>query len=146
MHKFSIFLTLVLLGITTLSCGKYSSGLQQSSSRADETSAIATLRTIAQAEMTYSITSSGHYASFAQLVEAGLLDSRFNHSSPEYHGYVFTLSIDPSDLDPGSYSCSADPAVTSPHGGRHFYINSTSQDVRVNPTQPATKKDELLRP
>lgn len=146
MHRLSIFLLLVALSIVTYGCKKYSSGLEKSVSRADETSAIATLRTIAQAEMTYSVTNPGHYASFEQLVEAGLLDSRFNHSSPEYHGYVFTLNIDPSDLDPGSYSCNADPAVTSPHGGRHFYINSTSQDLRVNPTQPATKKDELLRP
>lgn len=146
MHRLFIFLLLVPLSLVTFSCKKYSSGLEKSVSRADETSAIATLRTIAQAEMTYSTTNPGHYASFEQLVEAGLLDSRFNHSSPEYHGYVFTLNIDPSDLDPGSYSCNADPAVTSPHGGRHFYIDSTSQDVKMNPTQPATKKDELLRP
>jgi hypothetical protein len=146
MQRFFLFLLLVPLSIATFSCKKYSSGLEKSASRADETSAIATLRTIAQAEMTYSITNPGNYASFPQLVEAGLLDSRFNEPRPEYHGYVFTLDLNPSNLSPGSYSCKADPAPTSPHGGRHFYVDALSQDIRVNPTQPATKDDELFRP
>ena len=144
MHRLLVFLLLICFALT--GCKKYSSGLQKSASRADETSAIATLRTIAQAEMGYTITNPGSYASFPQLVEAGLLDSRFNQSNPEYHGYVFTLNINPSNLDPGSYSCNADPASTSPHGGRHYYVDSISQDIRVNPSRPATKDDELFRP
>jgi hypothetical protein len=145
MRFFYVSLLLCLLCLGN-SCQQYSTGLQQGATRADETSAIATLRTIAQAQMTYSISNSGHYASFEKLVENGLLDSRFNHSNPEYHGYVFTLNVtDPSDV-PGSYTCNADPSPTSPHGGRHFYMDAESRDIRVNPTQPATNKDEIFRP
>jgi hypothetical protein len=144
MRPFLVSASLLLICLATSVCKEYSTGLQQSSSRADETSAIATLRTITQAQTTYSISNSGHYASFEQLVQAGLLDSRFNHSNPEYHGYVFTLQA--SNSDPAFYSCNADPAATSPHGGRHFYVDSISSDVRVNPSKPATNKDEILRP
>ena len=140
-----LFVSLLLICLATFSCKEYSTGLQQSSSRADEASAIATLRTIAQAQTTYSISNSGHYATFEQLSEGGLLDSRFNHSNPEYHGYVFTLQTNSPSGEPGFYSCNADPAATSPHGGRHFYIDSSSTDIRVNPTQPATDKDAILR-
>ena len=146
MRPFFVFLVLLFICLTTLACKDYSSGLQQSSSRADETSAVATLRTIAQAQTTYSVTNAGGYASFEQLAAAGLLDSRFNRSNPEFHGYVFTLTVDnPSDSRPAVYSCNADPAPTSPHGGRHFYIDATSQNIRVNATHPATVKDEILR-
>ena len=140
------FFVLLLICFATVGCKEYSTGLEKSSSRADETSAIATLRTIAQAQTTYSISNAGQYASFEQLVELGLLDSRFNHSTPEYHGYVFSLHTTASIDGTGFYSCNADPAATSPHGGRHFYIDSTSSDIRVNPTQPATSKDEIFKP
>lgn len=147
MRPFFVSLFLLLLCLITSGCKDYSTGLQQSASRADETSAIATLRTIAQAQTTYTISNAGHYASFEKLTETGLLDSRFSRSNPEYHGYVFTLHLkNPSGSEPASYSCNADPAPTSAHGGRHFYVDSTSQDIRVNATQSATNRDEILRP
>ncbi len=147
MRPFLISLFLLLIFLATFGCKEHTTGLQQSSSRADETSAIATLRTIAQAQTTYSISNSTHFANFEQLVEGGFLDSRFNHATPELHGYVFTLKVNPAaDATPSSYVCNADPAPTSPHGGRHFYIDSNSQDIRMNATQPATSKDQILRP
>ena len=147
MRPFLISLLLLLICLTAFGCKEHTAGLQQSSSRADETSAIAALRTIAQAQTTYHISNSTQFATFEQLVEGGFLDSRFNHSTPELHGYVFTLQVNPAaDATPSSYVCNADPAATSPHGGRHFYIDSNSQDIRMNATQPATSKDQILRP
>jgi hypothetical protein len=144
--RFFYVSVLFLLVCVANSCQQYSSGLQQGAARADETSAIATLRTIAQAQMTYNVTNSGRYATFEQLAESGLLDARFNRSHPEFHGYTFTINVSPSDLGASTYSCNADPAPTSPHGGRHFYMDGESRDIRVNPTQQATKKDEIYRP
>lgn len=147
MRLFLLFSFLLLSCLATFGCKEYSTGLQQSSSRADETSAIATLRTLAQAQTTYSISNAGQFASFEQLVEGGFLDSRFHHPSPTLHGYTFTLEVSPpTDQTPGSYVCNADPAPTSPQGGRHFYIDSNSHDIRMNATRPATSKDEILRP
>ena len=146
MRLFLISSLLLLICIASCGCKDYSTGLQQGASRADETSAIATLRTIAQAQTTYSISNAGHYASFEQLVEGGFLDSRFNHSSPEYHGYVFTLDARNSSDGLSFYTCNADPEATSPRSGRHFYIDSDALGIRVNATQRATNRDEILRP
>ena len=138
---------IITFSLSATSCQEYSEGLKQSSNRADETSAIATLRTIAQAQTTYSVTNAGNYGGFEQLSDGGLLDPRFNHSSPELHGYVFTLTTNPaSGADQSFYSCNADPSPTSHLGGRHFYIDSTSHGIRVNATQPATENDEILKP
>ena len=147
MRLFLLFTFLLLSSLATFGCTDYSTGLQQGSSRADETSAIGTLRTVAQAQTTYSISNAGHFATFEQLVEGGFLDSRFHHASPALHGYIFTLAVSPeTDGAPGSFTCNADPDPTSPHGGRHFYIDSNSHDIRMNETQPATVKDKILRP
>ena len=141
----SVLIIVFFLG--AFSCQEYSEGLKQSSNRAEETSAIATLRTIAQAQTTYSITNAGNYAGFEQLSEGGLLDPRFNHTNPELHGYVFSLTTKQAlDTSQNFYSCNADPSPTSHLGGRHFYIDSKSQAIRVNATQPATEKDEILKP
>ena len=141
----SVLILVFSLGV--ISCQEYTEGLKQSSNRAEETSAIATLRTIAQAQTTYSVTNTGNYGGFEQLSEGGLLDPRFNHSNPELHGYVFTLTTNTASGGTQSfYSCNADPSPTSHLGGRHFYIDSNSQVIRVNATQPATEKDEVLRP
>lgn len=138
---------IIVFSLGALSCQEYTEGLKQSSNRADETSAIATLRTIAQAQTTYSITNAGNYGGFEQLSESGLLDPRFSHSNPELHGYVFSVTTNPaSGADASFYSCNADPSPTSQLGGRHFYIDSNSQGIRVNATQPATENDEILKP
>lgn len=142
----SLLTALFLICFVVFGCQQYSTGLQQGSSRADETSAIATLRTIAQAQQTYSISKEGNYGTFEQLAEDGVLDPRFNHSSPQLHGYVFTMNVTSSSgSELRSYSCNADPAATSPQG-RHFYIDSSSTAIRVNATRPATSDDEILRP
>lgn len=143
----SLLVVLLLISPLAFGCKEYSTGLQKSASRADETSAIATLRTVAQAQETYGISNAGNYGTFEQLAEGGFLDPRFNHSSPEFHGYAFAMKVTSSlGPEPGFYSCNADPAATSPHGGRHFYIDSRSRDIRVNATQPATSDDDILRP
>lgn len=146
MRTFFISALLLLICTATFSCKDYSTGLQQGASRADETSAIATLRTIAQAQTTYSVSNAGHYGSFEQLAEAGLLDSRFNHRNPEYHGYVFTMEIRNSGDGPSFYTANADPGATSINGGRHFYLDSDGLGIRVSTSKQATNRDEILRP
>lgn len=147
MRLLLVSILLFVLSLATLSCQKYSAGLQKSTNRAGETSAIATLRTIAQAQTTYSISNPGDYGTFEQLAAGGFLDTRFNRNNPEFYGYVFTMQVSPqSEAKPSSYSCNADPAPAANIAGRHFYIDSNSQDTRVNATQPATATDEVLRP
>jgi hypothetical protein len=135
------FATIILVCMAALSCQSYTTGLQQSVGKTDEISAIAALHSIAAAQRTYSITSGGNYGTFQQLVEGGQLDSRFNSNKPELKDYVLTM-----DVSSNRFSCNADPKRGGPQAGRHFYIDSTSTEIHVNPSQPATATDGALQP
>lgn len=141
MFRILILAPTVLLCIASLSCQTYTTGLQQSVARADETAATAALHTIAVAQRTYSASNGGDFATFQQLCEAGYLDSRFNSSQPSVKDYVLTMEV-----KPGFYSCNADPIRTGPQAGKHFYIDSTSSELHVNPSESATAKDPIAQP
>jgi len=138
---------LTILAVTTslvaTGCQNYTSGLQQSGDRVDETVAITALRNINSAQRMYSLSHEGNYGTLAQLSEAGYLDSRVRSGKP-LRDYVFTLTVNPkSESAPdGSYSCQADPVADRP--GRHFYIDSISGTIHVNPTEPASATDPII--
>src|SRR5678816_2607948 len=73
------------------SCQSYTSGLQQSVARADETAALAALHAIALAQRTYSLTNSGEYGTLKQLTNGGFLDARYDGDKP-IRDYVVTVS------------------------------------------------------
>lgn len=137
----------LLIGcLATLNCQSYTTGLQQGSARADEGTALATLRSIARAQTAYNISNPGDYATFEQLATGGYLDSRFNNSKPKFYGYVFTMSVRPkSDSREASYGLNADPDPEL-KSGRHFYIDSSSAEIHVNPSQQASASDAKVEP
>lgn len=138
-----IWLVAVLL-LASCSSGNSSQGLgayPKSVSAVDETSTIQTLRTIATAQAQLKATR-GSYGDFSALVQAGFLDVRFGGESPNLRGYRFTMTANESD-----FSVNADPQPSqAPEttGGRHFYLDSTDNAIRVNPTQRASKNDSPL--
>ena len=136
------FLVLVSLA----SCQTYTTGLQQSIARADETAALTTLRAIALAERTYSLTNSGEYGTLKQLSDGGFLDARYAGVKP-VKDYVITLKVTPkaSGAPEGSYSCNADPEKTGDRAGRHLYLDSTSDGIHVNETETATAADKVIQ-
>ncbi len=145
MFRITILALTVLLCIVSFSCQPYSTGLQKSVARADETAATAALRTIAVAQRTYWASSGGDFGTFQQLCEGGYLDSRFNSSKPALKDYVLTMEVTPRSGAQGFFSCNADP-VAGPQAGRHFYIDSTSSELHVNPSESATAKDPIAQP
>ena len=108
MRKQLIIALLFFLTCTAFACQSYTRTLQQSVERADETAAIAALRTLSTAQRTYSVSNSGAYGTFEQLVQGGFLDSRFNSEKPKFKGYVLSMSVETKGGD-GSYSVNADP-------------------------------------
>jgi Tfp pilus assembly protein PilE len=139
MHRFVV--ALFILGCTAiLACQSYTTGLQQSVKAADETAATAALHSIALAQRNY-LMSTGDYGTFQQLSEGGYLDSRFNSTNPEIKGYVLTMNVTPKTegQSQGFFSCNADP--TGSLSGRHLYIDSTSNLIHVNASQPASAND-----
>jgi len=148
MPRFAPLTLTLLICIASFSCQSYTSGLQKSLARADETAATGSLRTIAVAQKTYTVTSGGDYATFQQLSEGGYLDSRFNSDKPAIKDYVLSMTVTPKAAGQaeGFYSCNADPTGAGEQAGRHFYIDSTSSGLHVNPTAPATANDPILQP
>lgn len=144
MFRFALLATTVFICLASLSCQNYSSGLQQSVTRADETVATGALRTIAVAQQTYSVSNEGNYGTFPQLSAGGYLDERFNSDKPALKDYVLTMAVDKGSGGP-FYSCNADPAGDGPQG-RHFYMDSKSNALHVNATQPAAASDPLAQP
>ena len=126
--------------ITAAGCQQYSTALQQGAARPNDIVIISTLRTINSAQKNYSISNDGQYGSFPQLVEGGYLDERFSSTNPVVKGYVLDMKV-----TPNAYSCNADPSTETEKSAPHYYIDSTSAEIHVNNTQPATAADETIR-
>jgi len=141
-------LTLILLLCLIFpGCQKYSSGLVQSAGRADEAVVLSNLRTIMLAQNAYNL-SNGGYGTFEQLASGGFLDARFKGEQPSLSQYSYTMTVTEKSADAAtaSYSCNADPERTGDRAGRHFYIDSTSDVIHANPTQPASATDAIIKP
>lgn len=123
-------------------CQSYTGGLQKTMTGADETAAIAALHAIALGQQTYSLTNGGEYGTFQQLTAGGFLDARYSGNKP-VKDYVLTMNVTPkaSSAPEGSFTCNADPDNTSGSAARHFYVDSSSTAIHVNPNQPATAND-----
>jgi Tfp pilus assembly protein PilE len=141
-------LTLTILIATTLiSCQSYSTGLQQSLVRADETTAIAALHSIGVAQQTYAISNGGNFATLQELRDGGYLDARFNSPHGGAKDYALTINAKPSSSEAVAFfSCNADPTNSGPQAGRHFYIDSATDALHVNPTEPASASDPIYQP
>jgi hypothetical protein len=148
MIRFLLLGSLLLTGLGALACQSYTNTLVESPRRVDERVAISTLRSIAQAQIAYSLSNSGDYGSFEQLVAGGHLDSRFSSSQPHLGGYILTMTVanKSSGGAQSSYHCNADPDPAVSQAGPHFYLGSASPEIRVNSTKPATANDEAFRP
>lgn len=146
MPRASVLALLIIVCGASLHCQSYTEGLQQSTGRVDESSAISTLRTITQAQTAYSVVNAGDYGTFEQLVAGGHLDARFNSAKPKIYGYVLNMNVSKSAGGESSYDCTADPDPTVNRTGRHFHVGSASPELHVNATRPATANDEVLKP
>jgi hypothetical protein len=137
-------LLLLAISFVSASCQDYTSGLQQTVKRADETVAIAALRSISIAQQAYTVSNSGEYGTLKQLIDGGFLDARMASDKP-VKDYVLTLKVTPKSADnpAGSYTCNADPDATVTVG-KHYYIDSSSNVIHVNETQPATSADKSI--
>jgi hypothetical protein len=88
----------------------------------NEGAAIANLRTINTAEVTF-LSSSGRYGSIPELIAAGLLDSRFNSTVSGYNFYIV--------VSEKSYEAAAIPV--SSNTGRFGYYSNPDGIVRYAP-------------
>lgn len=113
---------------------------------ANEAAAIKTLRTIAEQQMLYyNAHQRSAFGTFDEMLKENMLDSRFAGTTPVVDGYIFQMRVIPKSTttQPG-FAINADPQVTEGVGAtgkNHFYLDSDSNTIHVNATQPAAVTD-----
>jgi hypothetical protein len=102
------------------------------------------LKTIAAVEIQYYNTHMRTFGTFDQLIKEEMLTSKFSGNPPVVDGYVLKLNILPgTSTQPGSYTLNADPQRGTT-ARTHFYLDSTSATIHVNPDRPAGPTDPPL--
>ena len=112
---FSLLELLIVVAIILIIATIAMPSLLRSRQAAHEAAAVATLRTINTAEVTYLTTAQGKYGSMANLISNGLLPSNF--TTGPVSGYNFTVTLDATTQT--DFTVNADPASTNE--GRYAY-------------------------
>ena len=143
---FSLIELMIVIAIIGILIAVGVTGWKAAVKSANEAAAIKTLRTIAEQQMLfYNSHQRTTFGTFDEMLKENMLDTRFAGTTPVVEGYVFAMRIIPKSTttQPG-YAVNADPQVTEGVGAtgkNHFYLDSDSNTIHVNPTQPATISD-----
>src|SRR5262245_45664774 len=117
---FSLLELLIVVAIILIIATIAIPSLLRSRQAAQESSAVANMRTLNTAEVTYLSSAGGNYGSISDLITAGLIDSRFTGA---VSGYSFTITASGSDY-------TADAFPTSVNSGRFGYFSLPDAVVR----------------
>jgi prepilin-type N-terminal cleavage/methylation domain-containing protein len=143
---FSLIELMIVIAIIGILIAVGITGYKAAMKSANEAAAVKTLRSIAEQQMLYyNAHQRSSFGTFDEMLKENLLDTRFAGSTPVVDGYVYTMKIIPKSTNqqPG-YTINADPQVTEGVGAtgkNHFYVDSDSNTIHVNPNQPATATD-----
>jgi hypothetical protein len=136
----------VLLGlfVAGLLMGAAVYGWKQAQRAGNEAATIQNVKTVAAVEIQYYNTHNRNFGTFEQLIKEEMLTSRFAGNPPHADGYILSLKVTPKTSSQlSSYTLNAD-FESEATGRKHFYIDSTSATIHVNPDQPAGATDPPL--
>jgi prepilin-type N-terminal cleavage/methylation domain-containing protein len=125
---FSLLELLIVVAIILIIATIAIPSLLRSRQAANESHAVANLRTLNTAEVQYLSNSHGRYGGLPELVTAGLLDSRYTNGSA---GYLFDIQISANFLD---YTATA--IAQGANSGRYDYFTRPDYVIRYS-TDPA---------
>jgi prepilin-type N-terminal cleavage/methylation domain-containing protein len=131
-NGFSLLELLIVVAIILIIATIAIPSLLRSRQSANESHAVANLRTLNTAEVQYLSAQQGRYGGLPELVTAGLLDSRFTAGSA---GYNFDVQISSNFLD---YTATA--TAQGPNAGRFDYYTRPDYVLRysTDPTRAPT--------
>ena len=143
---FSLIELMIVIAIIGILIAVGVTGWKAAVKSANEAAAIKTLRTIAEQQMLfYNSHQRSTFGTFDEMLKENMLDTRFAGTTPVVEGYIFQLRVIPkSTTNQAGYAVNADPQVTEGVGAtgkNHFYVDSDSNTIHVNSTQPATATD-----
>jgi prepilin-type N-terminal cleavage/methylation domain-containing protein len=121
---FSLLELLIVVAIILIIATIAIPSLLRSRQAANESAAVASVRTITTAEVTYLSSSGGSYGDIAMMVVAGLLDNGFNATKG---GYNYSVTVAAGGVD---YTIFASPASTN--NGRYAYYSTQDGVVRYS--------------
>ena len=108
---FSLIELMIVIAIIGILIAVGVTGWKAAVKQANEAAAVKTIRTISEQQMLYY---NGHnrssFGTFEQMLKDGMLDTRFNGSTPVVEGYIFSMKVIPKSTNqPASYTINADP-------------------------------------
>ena len=118
---FSLLELLIVVGIILVIATIAIPSLLRSRQNANENAAVATLRTISNAEAAY-VASGGSYGGVSQLISQQLLDERFTGA---VSGYNYSITV-------GSFAFSVTATPVAPNLGRYGYYMVTDGVIRYS--------------
>lgn len=125
---FSLLELLIVVAIILIIATIAIPSLLRSRQAANESGAVATLRTITTAEVTYLSSSGGVYGAKGDLITAGLIDSRF---TGDVGGYTYAITA-----VSANYTVTATPNSTN--SGRYGYYSTPDGVVRYQTATSTT--------
>jgi len=143
---FSLIELMIVIAIIGILIAVGVTGWKAAVRSANEAAAVKTLRTIAEQQMLfYNSHQRSTFGTFDEMLKENFLDARFAGTTPVLDGYVYTMKVIPKSTaqQPG-YAVNTDPQVSEGVGatGRnHYYVDSDTNTIHVNATQPATATD-----
>ena len=143
---FSLIELMIVIAIIGILIGVGIAGYRAAVRAANEAAAVKTLRSIAEQQMLYyNAHQRSAFGTFEEMRKENLLDTRFESTTPVVDGYVYNMKIIPksTSAQPG-YTINADPQVATGVGAtgkNHYYVDSDTNTIHVNPDQPATATD-----
>ena len=123
---FSLLELLIVVAIILIIATIAIPSLLRSRQAANESAAVANVRTINTAQVTYLSSASGSYGDMAGLIAAKLIDDTFTGTKA---GYNYTITLDSTRQD---YTVEANPA--SANTGRYGYYSTPDAVVRYSTT------------
>ena len=146
---FSLIELMIVIAIIGILIAVGVTGWRAAVKSANEAAAVKTLRSIAEQQMLfYNSHQRSTFGTFEEMLKENLLDTRFSGSTPLVDGYVYTMKVIPrSTSQQAGYTINADPQVregVSATGTNSFYLDSDSNTIHVNRTQPAAITDPPL--
>jgi prepilin-type N-terminal cleavage/methylation domain-containing protein len=143
---FSLIELMIVIAIIGILIAVGITGYKAAMKAANEAAAVKTLRSIAEQQMLYfNSHQRTSFGTFEDMRKENLLDSRYNGSTPVVDGYVYTMKVIPkSTAQQAGYTINADPQVAEGVGAtgkNHYFVDSDSNTIHVNDSQPATATD-----
>lgn len=131
-NGFSLLELLIVVAIILIIATIAIPSMLRSRQAANESHAVANMRTLNTAEVQYLSNSQGQYGDIVALVSAGLLDLQYSQPTS---GYTFSVQLTPDNLN---YTAMANAAGTN--GGRYDYFSGPDYVIRysTDPTRAPT--------